>query len=229
MKPGRIRVLLVEDDLDVAGGIGDYLEAHGLDVDFAASAQEARVRLVAASFDVWVLDVNLPGQDGIALCMELKRERGLSTPAIFLTARGSLDDKLRGFEAGAVDYMVKPFAPAELLARIRAIAATATAGQALPLAAAGYTLDMAGGTLWRGAEHLPLHATGLAIVRRLLQAYPRSVSKQALCEGLWGDEPPGSDPLRAHVYQLRQAMLERFGEAPITTVRGIGYRFGART
>lgn len=224
--PGPIRVLLVEDDLDVAAGIGDYLEARGLVVDYAGNASEARAQVARALFDILVLDVNLPGQDGISLCRELKQAHALATPAIFLTARGGLQDKLDGFAAGAVDYMVKPFAPAELLARIRAICAHVASPSGLSLEAGGYVLDLHSGLLSRAGSDLQLHATGLAILRRLMQAYPRSVGKQALREGLWGDEAPESDPLRAHVYQLRQAMLEHFGEAPITTVRGIGYRFG---
>lgn len=218
-------MLLVEDDLDVAAGIGDYLEAHGLRVEFAASAGEARARVAESGFDLLVLDVNLPGQDGIALCRDLKQQ-GLATPAIFLTARGGLQDKLEGFAAGAVDYMVKPFAPAELLARIRAIRAHVAASAGPTLEVGGYALELHTGLLSHAGRHLQLHAAGLAILRRLMQAHPRSVSKQALSEGLWGDEAPESDPLRAHIYQLRQALLERFGEAPIGTVRGIGYRFG---
>ena len=224
--PGPIRVLLVEDDLDVAAGIGDYLEARGLLVDYAGNASEAHAQVTRTLFDILVLDVNLPGQDGITLCRELKHAHGLATPAIFLTARGGLQDKLDGFAAGAVDYMVKPFAPAELLARIQAICAHVASPSGLSLEAGGYVLDLHSGLLSHAGQDLQLHAAGLAILRRLMQAYPRSVGKQALREGLWGDEAPESDPLRAHVYQLRQAMLERFGEAPISTVRGIGYRFG---
>ena len=226
VSPGPIRVLLVEDDLDVAAGIGDYLEARGLLVDHAGSASEARAQVARTAFDILVLDVNLPGQDGITLCREMKQAHGLTTPAIFLTARGGLQDKLDGFAAGAVDYMVKPFAPAELLARIQAICAHVASPSGPSLEAGGYVLDLHSGLLSHAGRDLQLHAAGLAILRRLMQAYPRSVGKQALREGLWGDEAPESDPLRAHVYQLRQFMFERFGEAPISTVRGIGYRFG---
>lgn len=221
-----LRVLLVEDDLDVAAGIGDYLEAHGLAVDFAYDAAQARSRLLESSFDLLVLDVNLPDGEGLALCHELKREQGLRQPVIFLTARGDLADKLRGFEAGAVDYMVKPFVPAELLARIRAIAAYATAADGALLRVGDYRLDPQRGLLSRGDRCMPLHATGTAILMRLMQAHPGTVSRQALCEGLWGDGTPDSDPLRTHIYQLRCALQERFGEAPIVTVRGFGYRFG---
>lgn len=221
------RVLLVEDDMDVAAGIGDYLEAHGLLVEFAANAREARARVEASEFDLFVLDINLPGQDGIALCRELKQGRSLATPAIFLTARSGLQDKLQGFAAGAVDYMVKPFAPAELLARIRAICTHVSASVGGGLAVEGYRLDAQSGLLSHGEIQLQLHASSLAILRRLMKAHPRSVSKELLSEDLWGDQPPDSDSLRAHIYQLRQSMLERFGKTPIQTVRGIGYRFGS--
>ncbi|KFL36527.1 response regulator transcription factor [Arenimonas donghaensis] len=227
MRAGQIKVLLVEDDLDVAAGIGDYLEANGLEVDFAANASEARAQVARSPFDLLVLDVNLPGQDGVSLCRELKRDHGLATPAIFLTARGGLQDKLDGFAAGAVDYMVKPFAPAELLVRIRAICAHVSGPSGVMLDVDGFRLDVHGGLLSRGDRQLQLHSTGLAILQRLMQAHPRTVGKQVLCQGLWGDQTPESDPLRAHIYQLRQAMLDCFGEAPLTTVRGIGYRFGS--
>lgn len=224
---GQLKVLLVEDDLDVAAGIGDFLAAHGLLVDFAANAAEARARVGADNFDVLVLDVNLPGMDGISLCAELKQARGLRTPAIFLTARGELADKLRGFAAGGVDYMVKPFAPAELLARIRALTAHAATASAPKLRVDDFELDVDGAELSHGQQRLSLHASALTILRLLMEAHPRSVSRKTLCEQLWGDDMPESDPLRAHIYALRQALQASFGAAPIVTVRGIGYRFGA--
>ena len=108
MKAGErpLRLLLVEDDIDVAAGIGDYLDAHGVQVDFACTAAQAQARLRAQSFELVVLDVNLPDQDGLSLCRDLKREGGLRSPVLFLTARAALDDKLGAFAAGAVDYMV---------------------------------------------------------------------------------------------------------------------------
>lgn len=222
-----IRVLLVEDDLDIAAGIGDYLSAHGITTDFAANAHEARARMLDGEFDVLVLDVNLPGENGVALCRSLKQDWNLRQPVIFLTAHGTLEDKLRGFAAGALDYVVKPFAPGELLARLRAIAGQAGAPGGPQLRVGDYVLDLQRSLLLRGTLHLQLHATGAAIVRQLMQAHPGSVTKRSLSESLWGEAAPDSDPLRAHVYQLRQAMQARFGQTPIVTVRGVGYRFGS--
>src|SRR5688572_14751088 len=160
------RVLLVEDDFDVAAGIGDYLQAHGLAVDFAGSLREARARVAAARFDVLVLDVHLPDGSGIDLCREFKQGWGVRQPAIFLTARGALQDKLLGFAAGAVDYMVKPFAPAELLARIRAITTQAEAAGGALLRVGGFALDLHSGLLTHGGRHLQLHAAGATLLRR---------------------------------------------------------------
>jgi len=220
-----IKLLLVEDDIDVAAGIGDYLGARGIQVDFAYTAAQARALAATAPFDLLVLDVNLPDRDGFRLCRELKTELGLRQPVIFLTAQGGLDDKLTGFAAGAVDYVVKPFAPAELLARVQAIAAHISAADGAKLRAGGYELDLRRHLLQRGDAHLPLHALGFAILRELMAAYPGSVSKQALCDRLWPDEVPDSDPLRAHVYQLRRTLQAAFGRPLIATLRGVGYRF----
>ncbi|KRG40914.1 hypothetical protein ARC78_12180 [Stenotrophomonas pictorum JCM 9942] len=221
-----LRLLLVEDDVDIAAGIGDYLGSHGVVVDFAYNAAQARARLQAQSFDLLVLDVNLPDQNGMALCQSLKCEGGLRSPVLFLTARGALDDKLAAFAAGAVDYMVKPFAPAELLARIRAIATHAADTGSLQLRVGTYVLDIQRHLLQRDGDHaLPLHATGFVLMHELMKACPGFVSRPALCERLWQGEPPHSDPLRMHVYQLRQHCLRVFGTPLVATVRGVGYRF----
>lgn len=220
-----IRLLLVEDDADIAAGIGDYLGAHGVEVDFAYTAAQARARLQAQAFDLVVLDVNLPDQDGLSLCHALKRECGLRAPVLFLTARGALEDKLRAFDSGAVDYMVKPFAPAELLARARAIVAHVPASGGAQLRVGPYALDLHGHLLRRGDTTLALHASGFALLRRLMEASPACVPREALCALLWPDGPPGSDPLRMHVYQLRQQFAAGFGQPLIATVRGVGYRF----
>ncbi|TYT27003.1 response regulator transcription factor [Luteimonas viscosa] len=220
-----LRLLLVEDDVDIAAGIGDYLGRHGVVVDFAYNAAQARARLQAQPFDLAVLDVNLPDQNGMALCQSLKREGGMRAPVLFLTARGSLDDKLAAFAAGAVDYMVKPFAPAELLARARAITTHTAHAGGPQLRVGAYVLDIQRHLLARGDDSLPLHGTGLVLMRALMEASPGSVSRQVLCERLWQGDPPDSDPLRMHVYQLRQHCLRAFGVPLIANVRGVGYRF----
>ena len=221
-----LRLLLVEDDVDIAAGIGDYLGHHGVRVDFAYTAAQARARLQAQPFDLVVLDVNLPDQNGMALCRSLRHDDGLRVPVLFLTARAALEDKLTAFAAGAVDYMVKPFAPAELLARDRALTEHVAAGAGLPLRVGAYVLDVQRHLLQHDDRRvLALHASGRVLMQAVMAASPGFVSRQALCEQLWQGEPPDSDPLRMLVYQLRRHCLRAFGVPLIGTVRGVGYRF----
>ncbi len=221
-----LRVLLVEDDLDIAASLGDFLEAAGLQLDFAYNAAQAKARVAAATFDVLVLDVNLPGGDGFSLCQTFKTQQGLAAPVLFLTARGDLSDKLRGFSAGAVDYVVKPFAPQELLARIQALSRLAAGSQEKSQLSIGtYTLDISGCSLQQGEHALPLSATGFVLLKTLMQACPGTVPAEALARAVWGDQLPESDPLRAHIHQLRRQLNQQFGRPLISTVRGVGYRF----
>ena len=224
--PAPVRILLVEDDLDVASGLAAYLERTGVAVDFAHSVREARRLALDFIFDVVVVDVQLPDGDGIALCREMKAG-GLRSPVLFLTARGALEDKLRGFDAGGVDYMVKPFAPAELLARIKALARHIPASGGLLVRVGDYSLDPNTALLIGPDGQVALNATALLILRRLMDAAPGSVARDELNALLWGDAPPASDPLRMHIYELRRALSRAFGVPLIETVRGFGYRFGA--
>lgn len=220
-----LRVLLVEDDLDVAAGIGDYLALHEVEVDFAGDAAEALHVLGSTRFDVLILDVQLPGEDGLSLCRRLKEDMGLQTPVLFLTAQDSLDAKLRGFAAGALDYVVKPFEPAELWARVQALAARVAVPSATGLVVGPYRLEAERHVLWRGELHLGLSELTTRLLQALMQAYPGTVSRDALCEALWQGVAPDSDPLRTHVHQLRRSLLARFGTPLIATLRGVGYRF----
>ena len=220
-----IRLLLIEDDLDVAAGLGAYLEARAVNVEYAYTASAAMSMVTQQTFDLLVMDVQLPDGDGVALCRQLKA-MGMRSPVLFLTARAALQDKLVAFEAGAVDYMAKPFAPAELLARVRALVSNipTTGGAAIRLGP--YALDPVSGLLSARGKQLPLNRTALTIVRRLMEVSPGTVSRDELCELLWAGNTPESDPLRMHIYELRQAFRATFGEPLIETVRGLGYRIG---
>lgn len=226
MHDRALRVLLVEDDLDVAAGLGDYLTLHRIDVDYAADARQA-MHVARAPFDVLVLDLQLPGEDGIALCRRLKDELGVAAPVLFLTAQGTLDAKLRAFAAGALDYVVKPFEPAELLARVHALASRTASARAAGSTYGAYRLDAARHLLSRGDTHLPLTALATRLLQQLMDAAPGAVSRTALCDVLWDGAPPDSDPLRAHVHQLRRQLQAAFDRPLIVTVRGVGYRFDA--
>lgn len=218
-------MLLVEDDLDVAAGLVDYLDAHGIEADHALNAREAQARLLEGRFDLWLFDVQLPGEDGLSLCRRLKATQADGAPVLFLTARATLQDRLAGFEAGAVDYVTKPFEPAELVARIRALARHMPARSGGWISVQDWRLDPQRGLLARGAGQLQLSASATRLLRCLFQASPGCVSRAELGEALWG-APGEDDDLRTHLYALRRSLREAFGEAPIHSERGLGVRFG---
>jgi DNA-binding response OmpR family regulator len=223
--PEHLHVLLVEDDLDIAAGLVDYFEARGIEVEHAFNAREAQARLLERRFDLWLFDVQLPGEDGLSLCRRLKAAGGDSAPVLFLTARGALADRLAGFEAGAVDYVVKPFEPAELVARVRALARHLPARAGGWIEAEGWRLDPQRGLLQHCGQQLQLGASATRLLKCLMQASPGCVSRAELGEAVWGT-PGEDDDLRTHLYALRRSLREGFDQAPIHSERGLGVRFG---
>lgn len=222
--PQGPRLLLVEDDIDVAASLAQYLEAREVRIDFAYSLQDARQSLAVRTPDVIVLDVELPDGNGIEFCRYLSEHKSLPAPVLFLTARGRLEDRLAGFEAGAVDYIVKPFEPAELLARIEAVNRRPGLGPYKDLLKAGsFTLESNTGLLRRGSAHLRLKKSALLIVRSLMENVPGTVSRDQLSDRIWEGDVPDSDPLRAHLHSLRTELRGTFDCDPVKVVRNLGY------
>lgn len=220
------RVLLVEDDVDIAASLAEYLEARDLRVEFAYSISDARRALSGSSPDVIILDVQLPDGNGVEFCRHLSERDALPAPVLFLTARGRLEDRLAGFEAGAVDYIVKPFAPAELLARIRAVARRPGLGRFKDLVEVGsFVLESNTGLLRRGSKHLRLSKSALLIAQTLMEGAPGIVGRDQLSDRIWGSDVPESDPLRAHIHTLRSALRGSFDCDPVKAVRNLGYRW----
>lgn len=218
----RLNVLLVEDHRELAETTGAYLEACGYAVDYAADGLVALHLAVTESYDVVVLDLMLPGIDGLAVCRRLREEAKVDTPIIMLTARDQLDDKLTGFRAGADDYLVKPFAMPELAARIEAMARRGR-GQAGRFEIGGIVLDVGTWDVTRDGIPVVLSKTGFKLLRALMRDYPRVVPRRDLERELWDGEPPDSDALRSHLYNLRQALDRPFARDVVTTVPGRGY------
>lgn len=227
-------VLLVEDDLDLAGNIQDYLEHQGWRVDYAPDGGLALHRLLAGRHAAAILDLRLPGLGGLELCRRLRAGAGTGSrlPVLMLTAADTLNDRLAGFEAGADDYLVKPFALPELLARLQALVRRAQphlATGAAVLRFADLELDPALRMVKRAGEVLPLTNMGFALLEILLKRAPAVVPRAEIEHHLWGDEPPGSDALRTHLAALR-AVVDRAPWTPLLhTHRGIGYQLLAPT
>ncbi len=221
-----MRVLIIEDNADIAGNIGDYCEARGWTADYAMDGLVGLHLAGTEPFDVIVLDLGLPALDGLELCRQLRARGGIETPILMLTARDTLDDKLEGFRSGADDYLVKPFALQELAARVEALARRRR-GSAGVLRVADLELDPGSLIARRAGQRLDLTPVGLRILRRLMEASPKVLTRSDLEEAIWKGEPPDEATLRSHIYQLRHAIDRPFPRPLLHTVHGIGYRLAA--
>lgn len=219
-----IRVLIVEDNADIAENIGDYLEQQGHVLDFAMDGIGGLHLALTHDYDIIVLDIMLPGMDGLTFCRKLRKEAANQTPVLMLTALDRLSDKLEGFEAGADDYLVKPFALEELAARIGVLARRGAQTATALLRVADLEADTGKIQVRRAGRQIELNRAGFKILIMLMQAYPKVVARKELEHTLWGDMPPGSDALRSHIYALRCAIDRPFKYPLLETVHGIGYR-----
>jgi len=219
-----IRVLIVEDNRDICGNIAAYLEKHRYILDFAYDGISAMHLALTSPFDIIVLDLMLPGMDGLSFCKKLRADGKLETPVLMLTARDTLDDKIKGFEAGADDYLVKPFALQELHARLQALYKRSHGKTDNLLTVGELTLNRSTLQVHRLGRRIDLNPTGMKLLQRLMEEAPSVVTRDALETLLWADEPPDGDALRSHMYKLRQAIDRSFDTPLIHTVHRIGYR-----
>jgi two-component system OmpR family response regulator len=216
-----MRLLLLEDDITLGEGLRDYLRSDGYLVDWCSTLSQARA-LISEPYDAWLLDWNLPDGSGIDWLRSL-RAKGLRVPALLLTARDRLSDRIEGLDSGADDFLVKPFAPEELSARLRAISRR-VAGSALRKAFGPVEVDLNAKAAWLEGQGVELTAREWAILEALVLRAGRIVSKadlEALVLGF--DSELASNSTEVHVFKLRS----KLGKALIETVRGLGYRIPA--
>jgi DNA-binding response OmpR family regulator len=224
-----MNLLLVEDNPDLAANVVDFLEDRGHSLDIAYNGFAGLGFALENDYDALILDLMLPGIDGFEVCERL-RAAGRALPVLMLTARDGLEDKLEGFASGADDYLVKPFALPELEARLLAIARrgqSTAPGQSLQrLRIADLELDLGTRRLSRAGRTLDLPPIPMKLLEALMRRAPALVSRAELERAVWGDEPPDSDALRAHLHLLRQVIDKPFPQPLLHTVRGFGYRLG---
>jgi DNA-binding response OmpR family regulator len=219
-----VRVLVVEDNRDICENIAAYLERHGYVMDFAYDGISAMHLALTGPFDVIVLDLMLPGMDGLSFCQKLRADAKVETPVLMLTARDTLDDKLKGFQAGADDYLVKPFALQELHARLQALHKRSQRRADILLTVADLTMNRSTMQVHRAGRRVDLNPAGMKLLQRLMEEAPAVVARDDLETLLWADERPDGDALRSHLYKLRQAIDRPFDRPLIHTVHRIGYR-----
>jgi len=224
----NINVLIVEDNDDIATVVGSYLENQGYSVDYAADGVTGLHLAITNNYDVILLDIMLPGIDGIEVCRKLRQQAHKNTPVLMLTARDTTSDKISGLDCGADDYVVKPFDILELEARIRA-QARRHRGLIAPevLRVGDLILDLGTLKAKRDDKLLPLTPIGLKILTVLMRVSPNVVSRSQLEREIWGDEPPDSDALRSHLYTLRKTIDKPFPCSLLKTLPGSGFQLTA--
>ena len=221
-----VRVLVVEDDTRLADAIARGLGAHRIDVVTARTFEEARERALFAAHDVIVLDVMLPGGSGFDLCA-LLRKRGITTPVLMLTARDAVPDRVRGLEAGADDYLTKPFAFTEFVARVRALARRTPGFTAEFIRVADLEADLVSRRVSRAGRAIMLTAKEFALLEFFLRHQDAVVDRAAITARVWDENhDPFANALEALVRRLRAKIDDGFEPKLIHTLRGAGYRFG---
>jgi DNA-binding response OmpR family regulator len=220
-----MHILVIEDNPDLSANVCDFLEAKGHSTDSAGDGVTGLHLAVTRSYDAIVLDLVLPGLDGLSLCRKLREDAKSNTPVLILTARDALDDRVAGLEYGADDYVLKPFALRELEARLKALTRRAAGMMSQsPLKVGDLVFDPGLVQASRAGQVLALSPIPLKILEQLMRASPKVVKREELERLIWGENPPDSDALRAHMHVLRNA-LDLPGSAPLLhTLRGIGYQ-----
>jgi DNA-binding response OmpR family regulator len=223
--PPQGHILLIEDHYDIADMVCEYLERCDYVMDHAADGITGLHLAVSNDYDAIILDLMLPGINGIELLHKMRKEAKRSTPVLILTARDTLDDKLCGLDTGADDYLVKPFEIKELEARVRALIRrqkgliTPERFHVADLVFDSGTLEVA-----RAGKQIKLTPIGIKILQILLHASPRVVSRREIERQVWGDILPDSDTLRSHMYNLRKSIDKPFDKQLLETMQNNGYR-----
>lgn len=219
-----MRVLVVEDQRKIAAFLQRGLEEEGYAVDVAVDGEEGLAFAATAPYDVIVLDVILPRQDGLAVCQTLRR-RGSRVPILMLTARDTVEDRIAGLDSGADDYLTKPFAFGEFLARLRALLRRGNERGSPDLRAADVVLDPVRHEVRRGGAVVPLALKEYAILEYLLQQPGRVATRTMIAEHVWGyDFESESNVIDVHIRSLRRKLDAGREGTIIETVRGVGYR-----
>ena len=220
-----MRILVVEDEQKVAKALKEGLEAEHYDVTVARTGEEGFFLVSAQSFDLVLLDLMLPGRDGIEVLTTL-RKRGLATPVLILTAKDAVEDRVLGLDSGADDYLVKPFAFPELLARVRVLVRRGRPDQVLRLKIADLEMDLVTRRVTRGGQSLQLTAREFDLLEYLLRHQGYVVSREMLAREVWKETEratPLDNVIDVHIARLRRKVDGPFEAKLLQTVRGVGF------
>lgn len=221
-----INILIIEDNAALVANLFDYFESIGYIMDAAPDGLTGLHLATKNIYDVIILDMMIPGIDGIEVCRRLRSDYKIETPIIFLTAKGTLTDKIEGFDTGGDDYVVKPVELPELERRIKAQLKRSQHNQAQAnvYTFADLTYNSLSLEVKRGGKLIQLNPVCRKILEILIKNAPNVVSRQSIEAEIWGDNPPDNDVLRSHIYLLRNLVDKPYGKKLIKTVQRTGYR-----
>ena len=219
-----MRILVVEDDKKIASFVKKGLEAAGFAVDHTPDGEEGLHLALTESYDAAIIDLMLPKLDGLTLIENIRKDR-INTPIIILSAKGSIDDRVRGLQTGSDDYLTKPFAFSELLARVQALIRRSTGtSEPTTLSLGDLTMDLLAREIYRGGEKIELQPKEFSLLEYLMRNAGKVVSKTMIMEHVWDYHfDPQTNVVEARVSRLRDKIDKGFGDKLIHTVRGVGY------
>ena len=218
-----MRILVVEDHKNTAAFIRKALQAESFAVDVCANGEDALTAALLTPFDAIVLDIMLPGRDGLGVLRQLRARRN-TTPVLLLSARGEVNERVEGLDAGADDYLAKPFVMAELTARIRALGRRGTEGRSTVMRVADLTLDTVSRRAMRGSAVIELTAREYRLLEFLMRSTGRICGRMAILEKVWDyDFDPGTNIVDVYIRRLREKLDEGFEPKLLHTARGVGY------
>jgi len=219
-----LSILLIEDNLALAKQVCQVLESKGWLVDYAETGEQGLSLSMSQHFDVIILDLNLPDIDGLEVCEKIKRQQTRLTPILMLTARDSFNDKAKGFMRGTDDYLTKPCDLRELVMRCEALGRRHQLHTDTKIVKGRLSLDTRAFSVTWAEQPLNVTKTGFKILQQLVEAYPYPVARSDLITEVWGNDPPETNSLKAHLYNLRKALEQGIKPPELQTISNIGYR-----
>lgn len=219
-----MKVLLIEDSGVLARQVTEFLADNDVVVDYAMTARHGTHLALSETYDLVIVDVMLPDSNGFEVTKTIRQKSAIHLPILILTARDAIADKTEGFTAGADDYLTKPFDLHELLLRCRSLCRRHQLYQPRVLTVGTLTLDSVSRVAHRNGQILHLGQIPFQILETLIEAYPQPASRALLLHKIWGDEPPQTDALKSHIYQLRHILDKDFDYPMLKTVTNLGYR-----
>lgn len=219
-----LSILVVEDNAALAANIVEYFEQRGHRADYAGDGRRGLLLALEQDYDVMVLDLMLPGLDGGTVCRNLRECSPRHVPVLMLSARDTLADKLEGFAQGADDYLTKPFALEELLARCLSLSRRHLLNQDAVLRIGELRIDRRRRAVSRAGREVEVQPMGYRLLLVLAEAHPRIVTRSELSARLWGEHPQDANVLRSHLYLLRQQLDKPFGHPMLRTLHGVGFQ-----